>query len=184
MRGQLQHARRYIDSWRFQRQHVSECYIRNWGDKVLLPMGYTYSSKIRWQNELPCYINFCKGLESDEERDFENIVTGDESWLVLEMFATQGRSWSGNDLPSRTKQNVQTEKCLILIIWSLCSLCSLLAVPKRKNCHSTLCVKVVRDLQTKLCSGTWRKTLKCRTVHLDNVFAHNSKCSREGLEAI
>jgi hypothetical protein len=58
------------------------------------------------------------------------------------------------------------------------------AVPKGENCSATFFENVVVvDLQTNLCSGTGRKTLKCPTVHLDNAPIRSSKHSRETVKA-
>lgn len=54
-----------------------------------------------------------QALRSDEEHDFTNVVTGDESWFFLETSVTPGWLRSRDHLPSRPKRNIEMEKCLI-----------------------------------------------------------------------
>jgi hypothetical protein len=106
-------------------------------------------------------------LRSDEEQNFKNIVTGDESWFFLETSVISGWSRSRDDLTSRPKQNIQPEKCLISIIWSPYGLHGLRVVTQGEHFNSTFFTNVVvLGLQTNHCSGTQRKAPKCWTVHL------------------
>jgi hypothetical protein len=70
-------------------------------------------------------------LELDEQQNFRNLVTADESWFLLETSVTSGRSQSRHNLPSQPRQQFQTEKCLLLVIWSPDGLHSILTVRKR-----------------------------------------------------
>jgi hypothetical protein len=123
-------------------------------------------------------------LRSGQEQNFRTIVTWDESWSFSERFVASSWSLTRDDLHSPPKQNVQTEKCLILIIWSRDGLHHLHAVLKGEHYNSTFFANdVVPHFQTNLFSGARRKTLKCWEVHLGNAPIHNSKRSREDLEA-
>jgi hypothetical protein len=87
-------------------------------------------------------------------------------------------------LPSRPNQNVQTQESLVSANWSPNGLHRVLSVPQGDHCNSTFFANVaVLDLQTDLCSGTRRKTLKYWKVHLENALAHNSWRSREAIKA-
>jgi hypothetical protein len=61
-----------------------------------------------------------------------------------------------------TKQNIQTGKCHVLIIWSSYGLHSGFAFPKGEHHNSTLFVNIVAlGLQTHICSGTQQKISLC-----------------------
>jgi hypothetical protein len=172
VRRHLHHTKRYVGDWRFPRQYVSECYTRDsvWQNSIYTGFR-TLSTQTRWQNRSPCHINFCKCCDRIRNKIWEilSLVAGEGSWFFLEIFMTYGWSGSRDDLPSRLKQNIQTEKYLISIIWSPSDIHNLLPVLKGEHCNSTFFVNViVPDLQTNFYSGTQQKILKCWTVHRDN----------------
>jgi hypothetical protein len=51
-----------------------------------------------------------QALRSDEEQNFKTRVARDKSWFFLETSVRSGWSRSRDDLPSRPKQNIQTER--------------------------------------------------------------------------
>jgi hypothetical protein len=95
----------------------------------------------------------CKAI-CMQKQNFWSIVTGDELRFFLGMFMTFDWSQSRDDLHSQPKQNIQTEKCLVLMVWSSRDLHGRFTVPKGDNYNSTFfAIIVVPDVQTKLCSG-------------------------------
>jgi hypothetical protein len=55
--------------------------------------------------------------------EFEHTLTGDESWFFLNIFIIRA-------VPEIPKQEIQSEKCLISIIWGSTRIKTLLYVPK------------------------------------------------------
>jgi hypothetical protein len=123
-------------------------------------------------------------LRSDEEKTFKNIVNGNSSWFFLELLITSSGSRSRSDLRSLPNKISRPKRAsfrsLSFPTVSIPSCC-----PTKEHYNSTLFANLVAfDLQTNLCLGTRRKTLKFWIVRLNNVPAHNSERPRDALEAI
>jgi hypothetical protein len=119
-----------------------------------------------------------KILLEDQETFFANVLTGDESWFYFEYPHESIWAPSRDDVPEKIEQKIDTEKCLISIIWSVNGIHSLLDVPKGTTYNSTFfCDIVVPDLLANVCAQRRRRTLKGLIVHLDNARPHNSKKS-------
>jgi hypothetical protein len=85
-------------------------------------------------------------------------------------------------VPERIKQKIDTEKCLISVIWSVNGIHSLLDVPKGTTYDTTFfCDVVTPNLLENVCAGSRRRKLKGIVMHLDNARPHNSKKSNECL---
>jgi hypothetical protein len=84
---------------------------------------------------------------------------------------------------TKIKQTIDIKKCLILIIWYVNGINSLLDVLKNIAYNSIFFYgSVVSDLIESICAYSWRKTLKCIMLHLDDARPHNSRQSTECLE--
>jgi hypothetical protein len=89
---------------------------------------------------------------------------------------------SRDEVPEKLKQKIDTEKCLILVIWSVNGIHSLLDVAKGTAYNTKFFSDfVVPDLLENICAGSRRRTLKGVIMHLDNASLHNSKKSNECL---
>jgi hypothetical protein len=122
-------------------------------------------------------------LESEKCHDFDTILTGDESWFYFEYPYPAAWAEARDLVPTRTQQKIDTEKCLISVIWSVNGIHSLLDVPKGMTYNSTFfCQSVVIDLIRNLGAHSRRRTLKGLFVHLDNARPHNSRESCECLK--
>jgi hypothetical protein len=83
----------------------------------------------------------------------------------------------------KSQIKIDTQKCLISIIWSVNEIHSLLNGPKDIAYNSAFfCDFVVLDFVKSICAHSQRKRLKCIIVHLDNARPHNSRKSIECLE--
>jgi hypothetical protein len=61
---------------------------------------------------------------------FQRIITGDEPWFFFDRPNDSISAASRDELPQRTKQKIDTEKCLVSILWSVSRIHSFLDVPK------------------------------------------------------
>jgi hypothetical protein len=94
--------------------------------------------------------------------------------------------WAANpdDVPEIPKQKIQSEKCLVWIIWGGTWIQSLLSVPKGAKYNAIFFIEsVVPDLVEQVCQERRRKTLRGIIVHLDNARPHNSRKSETALTA-
>jgi hypothetical protein len=91
---------------------------------------------------------------------------------------------SRDEVPEIPMTELESDKCIISIIWSLSGIPSLLALIKgMKNNSQYFCQNVILDNQQSICSSSPRKTLKGILLHLDNARAHNSRLSSEKIES-
>jgi hypothetical protein len=76
-----------------------------------------------------------------------------------------------------------TERCMILIIWSISGIHSLLALTKGMKEHSQYFGQDVSpDVRQNIRSPSRKKTLKGILLHLDNALAHDRPLSPEKIE--
>jgi hypothetical protein len=122
-------------------------------------------------------------LESEERHNFDTILTGDESRFYFEHHYPAALSETRDLVPTRTEQTIDTENCLISVIWSVNGIHSLLDVSKGTTYNSTFfCQSVLPDLIRNLGAHSRRRTLKGLFVHLDNACPHNSRESSQCLK--
>jgi hypothetical protein len=87
-------------------------------------------------------------------------------------------------VPEIPKQKIQSEKCLISIIWGSPGIKSLLYVPKGMKYNTTFFVEsVVPDLVEQVCQESRRETLRGILVYLDKARPHDSRKSEAALTA-
>jgi transposase len=119
-------------------------------------------------------------LESDRRNSFRNVIIGDESWFLV--YYPRDSIWaqSRDEVPERIRQKIDSEKCLISVLWSVNGIHSLEEVPKGTAYDSALvCDITVPRLVQGLCSDSARRSLKGCCIHLENARPHNSKRSAE-----
>jgi hypothetical protein len=91
---------------------------------------------------------------------------------------------SRDDVAETPMTKIDTEKFMILIIWSISGIHSLLALTKGLNDNSQhFCQHVIPEIQQSICSSSRRETLKPIRLHLANAPAHNSRLSSEKIES-
>jgi hypothetical protein len=87
-------------------------------------------------------------------------------------------AWPGSrdTLPERIRRGIDTEKCLISVVWSVYGIHHLIDVPPGMKSHSSFCCDVVMPgLIQNISSNNHRKALTLFFIQLDNVRPHNSK---------
>jgi hypothetical protein len=108
--------------------------------------------------------------------DFEHIITGDESWFYLYNLLDSASAESRDTLPERVRRKIDTEKCLISVLWSFSGIHHLIDMPPGMKYNSSFfCDVVMPGLIQNMTSSSRRKTLKLFFIHLDNARPHNSK---------
>jgi hypothetical protein len=79
-------------------------------------------------------------------------------------------------VPEIPKQKIQSEKCLISVIWGSTGIKNLLYVSRGMKYNATICVElVVPDLVDHVCQESRRKALQGNMVHLDNARSHSGR---------
>jgi hypothetical protein len=76
-------------------------------------------------------------LKQSQKTGFANIITGDELWFYFEYPHQLVWAPSRDEVPERFKQKLDTEKCLISVIWSVNGIHSLFYVPKGTTYNTT-----------------------------------------------
>jgi hypothetical protein len=103
------------------------------------------------------------------KKGFIQIITCDESWFYFEYLHQSVWAQSRNDIPERIKQRINTEKCLVSIIWSVNGIHSLFDLPKETIYNSTFFYDIaLPNFIRNLCTHSQRSTLKGILMHLDN----------------
>jgi hypothetical protein len=66
-----------------------------------------------------CSQRLFEALEEVERNVFEHVITGAESWFYI--YYSRDSLWaeSRDAVPEKTKQKIDTEKCLIYVLWSV-----------------------------------------------------------------
>jgi hypothetical protein len=112
------------------------------------------------------------------------MVAGDAGWFFFEYFDRSRWDVHSDDVPEIPKQKIQSEKCLISMIWRSTVIKNLLYVPKGMKYNTTFFVElVVPDLVEQVCSESRRKMLRGTVSHLDNARLHNSRENKAALIA-
>jgi transposase len=139
---------------------------------------------IQKQNRVSTSSQLLTLLQAEAEEEFAHVITGDESWFFLHYSHDSMWAESADQLPVRVKQTIDTEKCLISILWSVNGIHSLLDIPKGESYNSAFfCNAVIPSLVENICSQSRRKSLRGLYLHLDNARPHNSRESNECLKA-
>jgi hypothetical protein len=117
-----------------------------------------------------------KVLKEDQKNGFTQVIAGNESWFYFDYFHQLVWVLSRDEIPERIKPKIDTEKCIISVIWSVNGIHSLLDVPKGTTHNRTFfCDVVVPDLHEHVHAHSRRLILKRVLMHLDNARLHNSK---------
>jgi hypothetical protein len=123
-------------------------------------------------------------LEDAHRTGFERIITGDKSWLFLSYPHDSAWGASRDELRERVTQKIDTEKCLISILWSVNAIQSLSDAPKGNTYNIAFFSRQgVRSSIHGITFHGRRKTLERFPIDLDNASPHNSRKSQELLEA-
>jgi histone-lysine N-methyltransferase SETMAR len=122
-------------------------------------------------------------LRREQQNNFDHVITGDESWFSIHYPNKSVWAGSRGEVPVRIKQTIDTDKCLLSVLWSANGIHSLVDIPKRESDNSSFfCFVVVPSLVEDICSGSRRRSLKGFYVHLDNARPHNSRKSNDCLQ--
>jgi hypothetical protein len=121
-------------------------------------------------------------LRREQQINFDHGTTGDESWFFLHYPKESVWAESRDEVTVRMKQTIDTEKCLICVLWSVDGIHSLVDIPKGELCNSSFfCSVIVPGLVEDICSGSRRGSLKGSYVNLGNARPHNSRQSNDCL---
>jgi hypothetical protein len=122
-------------------------------------------------------------LRREQQNNFDHVITGDESWFFIDYPNESVWAGSRDEVPIRIKQTIDTEMCLISVLWSANGIHSLIDIPKGESFNSLFfCSVIVLSLVEDVCSGSRRRSLKVFYVHLDNAHPHNSRQSSDCLQ--
>jgi hypothetical protein len=114
-------------------------------------------------------------LRRTKENDFITLLTGDEAWFYWKY--PHDSMWEGDpeDLRTKVRLKICSQKCLISIIWSPMGIHSLLELLSGNRCNSHFFGdEVLPDLKAHLTADSRRKALQGDFVHLNNAPAYNA----------
>jgi hypothetical protein len=116
---------------------------------------------------------------------FYEVLSRGKPWFFLEYPHDGVWAASRDEIPEIPMAKIETEKCMISIIWSISGIHSLFALTKGmkyKYNFQSFCQHVFLDIQQNICSLSRRKALNDIILHLSNASAHNSRLSSEIIE--
>jgi hypothetical protein len=114
-------------------------------------------------------------LEEAQSTGFARPITGDDSWFHLVYPHESAWAASRDQLPENVSQTIDTQKCLISVLWSIHGIHSLVDVLKATTYNTAfVCDIIVPSTVAEIASHSRRKALKGFMVRLDHAPAHNS----------
>jgi hypothetical protein len=130
--------------------------LPDWKSGVLAgPSRHAWFEKIhlRWvprapsisqKSERGSYSNLLlTTLMKQKASGFQQTITGEQSWLFLYYAGDSVWAVPRDEPPQRIKQKINTEKCLVLILWSVNGIHSLLDIPKGTRYNTAVLTDVV-----------------------------------------
>jgi histone-lysine N-methyltransferase SETMAR len=136
------------------------------------------------QNRVTFSSALLEVLRREQQNNFDLVITGDESWFFVHYPNESVWAGSRDGIPVRIKQTIDTEKCLISVLWSANGIHSLVDILKGESYNSSFfCSVIVPSLVEDICSGSRRRSLKGFYVDLDNARPHNSRQSNDCLQS-
>jgi hypothetical protein len=121
-------------------------------------------------------------LQNVHSTGFQSAITGDESWFFLYYPRYSIWALSRDEVPERVSQRIDTEKCLISLLWPVNGIDSPGDVQKGSTYNSALfCDTAIPNLFDGITSHSRRKSLKSLYTRLDNARPHNARRSTECL---
>jgi hypothetical protein len=122
-------------------------------------------------------------LRREQQNNFDRAIIGDESSFFLDYPHESVWAESADEVPVGIKQRIDTEKCLISVLWSRNGVQSLVDIPNGESSSSSFfCSVVVPGLVEDIHSASGRRSLKGFYVHLDNARPRNSRQSNDCLQ--
>lgn len=116
-------------------------------------------------------------LISSAKKDFENLITGDQSWFFLSYEPKTKWSLSIEDVPQRVQKKIQTIKFMVTVMFSKNHLFLVNVLPEGESYNSDYFTQVV--LAQTLSEYQLLTNRKKALIHLDNCRVHNSKKSKQ-----
>lgn len=116
-------------------------------------------------------------LVSESQKDFINLITGDQSWFFLSYEPAKKWSISKDDVPFRVSKSICTEKVMITVMFSKNRIFHIDMMKKGQSFNTEYFINNVLEPTI----DEFRKTSKKKKLklHLDNCRVHNSKKSNE-----
>lgn len=116
-------------------------------------------------------------LIEESKKDFQKLITGDQSWFFLTYEPRNKWSLSAEEVPNRVSKAIHTQKVMITIMFTKHELLLVDLLPQGQSFNSEYFISnvMIPTLQ-RFQEVTGRKKAK---LHLDNCRVHNSKKSYE-----
>ena len=132
-------------------------------------------------------------IEADEDRFFDRIITGDETWVyqydpeTKQQWLSSGSSgpnqWlsSGSSGPIKSKFERSVKKVMATVFWDSERVVLVDVLEGKKTVTGTYYVKILRKLRAKLAEKRPGKLHRGILFHHDNAPAHSSRIVRDVL---
>jgi hypothetical protein len=118
-----------------------------------------------------------------QDRGFENIMTGDESWFRMQYFHSCQWAADRADVPRRIRPDISTKKRMVSIFFTgiACVLVDVLPSGTRFNADY-FCNMILSKVSNNGRKGSKQKTFKKMMLHMDDCRVHNSKKTEHKLK--
>jgi hypothetical protein len=121
----------------------------------------------------------------ERQKNFATIITGDENWYYWSDAESPIWARSGDNVPTRPLQKIQSKKSMFRILFDSEKLSFFDSLPKRWNMDSYyFCDTVLEGVKAGALFGARKATLRDLHIHMDNCKVHNSKMTKGKLDEI
>jgi hypothetical protein len=151
-----------------QRELGFKKYKRKW-----IPHLLTEPQK---SNRVQCAQELLQTLENESATDFEGVVTGDETWLLLNYQSNSMFSDSRASVPPMVRQNIASKKYMITVFFTG----TRIIVTDLLNPHTTFnqdyfIAQIIPGLYNHQRNLRRRKHQIALQIHMDNSMCHNGR---------
>jgi transposase len=122
-------------------------------------------------------------LETQEQRQFRDLVTGDESWFTLEYEHQTQWQISRQEIGPKVRQGFQTKKFMLTVLWGNTGLPGMNLMPSQRGFNSEYFLTEIMQplLDKNFPEGRLAHTSRL-IVHLSNCRVHFSKLSQKSFD--
>jgi hypothetical protein len=133
------------------------------------------------QNEqATAMLSYLRAAQND---GWQHLVTGDESWFFFDTSPCRMWTLSKDDITTKSRQQIQSKKCLVTIIWNPTGFYVVDRLPNdTKMNNADYITNILTPLEEAIFPQKMAPHQKRPVTHLDNCSVHTSRASIEWLE--
>jgi hypothetical protein len=122
-------------------------------------------------------------LKAQQKCGFRDLITGDETWVFLDMKPRIVWAYADAELPLGVKRTIASGKRMLIVFWGIRGITHYCWLPEDSTLDSSfLCEEVLSPIAEKL-QVSLSKTRKPFTlIHMDNARVHIAHVTQQKLE--